>query len=93
MPKATKFNPILAKDIHTGKVKAFSLNGYAKRPSITRFDGKGKPFAEKVYSQVLEVHPEADKKRLQKMKINAPSTKKGTGDSEANKIVAKATAK
>ena len=91
MPKATKFNPILAKDIHTGKVKSFSINLYSKRPSITRFNSKGKAFAEKVYSQVLEVHQEGDKKRLAKMGINAPSSKKGTGNKEANKIIADAT--
>lgn len=88
----SKLRPILAKDAHTGKERVFSIEGWKQRAYGQIFT-KGKADKYRLFSIIVEVHPQANKKALSRAKIQyqgkmkSPST---TGNKDADKILADA---
>lgn len=91
--EVTQSRPIRAKDETSGIERVFSITAYANRKggSTTRFDSAtGKKSIVRPFGTIIEVHPNADKKRLAALKIQIPASKKPkTGNADADKIILK----
>lgn len=89
----SKLRPILAKDLHTGQERVFSIEGWKQRAYGQIFT-KGKADKYRKFSIIVEVHPQANKKALTRARVQFQGKMKSpssTGNKEADKILAEAT--